>query len=319
MKLGLGATLVVCAGMTAQATSFYLTVAGSGGEPDYEQRFAAWASDAGKALAKEPNAKVETLSGKDATKANIQAKLTAIAGAAKADDTFTLLIIGHGTYDDIDYKAEIPDHDISATELAAALDKIAARQVVVLATSASAGATPKLQKDRRVVITATKSGAEKNATVFARFWVQALGDPAADTDKNQTLTALEAFKYAEAKTASYFTDLKRLATEHPLLEDTGKGEGVKDPSAANGKGIIAGRFPLMHLGTAENLANNPAKQALLKRKDELETQVDELKYRKAAMDLPTYNNQMRQLLLELAKVQASLDDPSTAPAPVRAK
>ncbi len=63
----------------------------------------------------------------------------------------------------------------------------------------------------------------------------------------------------------------------------------------------------MHLGSATAVAATPAKQALIKRKDDLETSIDELRYRKAAMDLPTFNKQMQGLLLELAKVQASLD------------
>jgi hypothetical protein len=121
------------------------------------------------------------------------------------------------------------------------------------------------------------------------------------------LTALEAYKYAKTKTKDYFDTQKRLATEHPLLEDTGKGEGEADPSTANGQGLVAGRFPLLHLGSAASIAATPAKQALLKRKDDLETSIDELKYRKASMDLPTYNKQLQGLVLELAKVQASLD------------
>jgi hypothetical protein len=293
--------------MTASATSFYLTVAGLGGEPEYEQRFTGWASDLNKALAGEAGAKVETLSGKDATKANIQAKLSAIAAQAKADDTFMLVLIGHGSFDDIDYKLNIPGQDLSADELSDALNKIAARQAIVLTTSGSGGAIKKLQKDKRIIISATKAGSERNATVFARFWVEAFRDGSADTDKNQTLTALEAYKYAKIKTKDYFDTQKRLATEHSLLEDTGKGEGEADPSAGNGQGLVAGRFPVLHLGSATAIAATPAKQALLKRKDELETSVDELKYRKAAMDLPTYNKQMQALLLELAKVQASLD------------
>lgn len=299
--------LAAAVGISAQATSFYLTVAGLGGEPEYEQRFTGWASDLNKALAGEAGSKVETLSGKDATKANIQAKLSAIATQSKADDTLMVVFIGHGSYDDIDYKLNIPGQDISATELRDALNKIAARQAVVLTTSGSGGAIKTLQKDKRVIISATKSGSERNATVFARFWVEAFRDGSADTDKNQTLTALEAYKYAKVKTKDYFDTQKRLATEHPLLEDTGKGEGEADPSAGNGQGLLAGRFPVMHLGSAATIAATPAKQALIKRKDDLETSIDELKYRKAAMDQPTYTKQMQALILELAKVQASLD------------
>ena len=294
------------AAVSLRAESYFLTVAGLGGEDQYEQRFTGWASDLNKLLKAEPGAKVDTLSGKDATKANIEAKLRALA-TTKADDSFVLVLIGHGTYDDLDYKFNIPGPDISATELAALLDKIPAQQVVVNATSSSGGSLSTLQKPKRVVITATKAGTEKNATVFARFFIESLRDPAADTDKNQAISVLEAFRYAEEKTGKYFETQKRLATEHALIEDLGKGEGVKAPSAENGEGLIAGRQVLLHLGSVASIVNDPEKQKLLKRKDELETQIDELKYRKAAVPQREYQTQMRQLLLDLAKVQEGLD------------
>ncbi len=52
----------------------------------------------------------------------------------------------------------------------------ATRQLVVNMTSASGGSRAALEKPNRVVITATKRGNEKNATVFARYWVEALRD-----------------------------------------------------------------------------------------------------------------------------------------------
>ena len=61
------------------------------------------------------------------------------------------------------------------------------------------------------------------------------------------------------------------------------------------------------MGAAAAALSNPAKQAALKRKDEIETSIEELKYRKSAMDQQTYDKQMRPLLLELTKVQATLD------------
>ena len=298
--------LLAAAALSLRADSYFLTVAGLGGEDQYEQRFTGWASDLTKLLKAEPGAKVDTLSGKDATKANIEVKLRALA-STKADDSFVLVLIGHGTFDDLDYKFNIPGADISASELATLLDKIPARQVVVNATSSSGGSLAALQKPKRVVITATKAGTEKNATVFARFFIESLRDPAADTDKNQAISVLEAFRYAEEKTAKYFETQKRLATEHAVIEDLGKGEGVKAPSAENGEGLIAGRQVLLHLGSVASIVNDPEKQKLLKRKDELETQIDELKYRKAATPQAEYQQQMRLLLLNLAQVQEELD------------
>jgi hypothetical protein len=298
--------LLLGAGLTVRAGNYYLILSGLGGEQEYEQRFAGWASDLGKLLQNEPGAKVETLAGKDAIKANIEAKLRALAGQAKPGDNLAVFLIGHGSYD-LDYKFNIPGVDITAAELAGLLDKIPANQCVVNMTSASGGSIAALQKPKRVVITATKTGTEKNATVFARYFIEALRDPAADADKNEAISALEAFRYAEQKTAKFFEDQKRLATEHALIEDTGNGEGVKAPSVEKGEGIIANRFNLLHLGAVATFVNNPEKQKLLKRKEELEAQIDELKYRKASMDLNDYRRQLQALLVELAKTQTELD------------
>jgi hypothetical protein len=219
-----------------------------------------------------------------------------------------LMLIGHGSFDDQDYKFNIPGPDITATEISNLLDKIPAKhQLIVDMTSCSGGALMSLQKPGRAVITATKSGTEKNATVFARYWIEALRDPAADSDKNEIITALEAFKYAEQKTAKFFETQQRLATEHPLIEDTGKGDGTRAPGPENGEGLIAGRFAVLHLGAVAAQINDPEKLKLLKRKEELEASIDELKYRKASMDLGEYRQKLQELVIELAKVQEALD------------
>ena len=124
---------------------------------------------------------------------------------------------------------------------------------------------------------------------------------------SDSISAMEAFTYATTKTAAFYDSQKRLATEHALIEDLGKGEGVKAPSPENGEGLIAGRQVLLHLGSVASIVNDPEKQKLLKHKDELETQIDELKYRKAAVPQREYQLQMRQLLLDLATVQEGLD------------
>ena len=290
-----------------RAETFYVIIAGLGGEPEYEQRFTGWASDLDKTFKSEPASQVTTLSGAQATRAAIQTRLGELAKQAKPDDHLVLLLIGHGSFDESDYKFNIPGPDITAIELAGLLDKIPAQQVVINMTSASGGALPILQKPKRIVITATKAGTEKNATVFPRYFIEALRDPAADADKNEVITVLEAFRYAEGKTAKFYEDLKRLATEHALIEDAGKGEGVKAPTVENGEGLLAGRFALLHTGSAVAMAKDPEKQKLLKQKEALEEKIDELKYRKASMPVAEYREQLGKFLVDLAKTQEALD------------
>jgi len=293
--------------VAAPATTFYVTISGLGGEPDYDQRFKMWAEDIDSSLKKAGgDSNVTTMQAP--TREQIRARFAQLDGQVKPTDAFVLMLIGHGTYDGIDYKFNIPGADVTGGELSTLLDKIpATRQLVVNMTSSSGGSIPALRKAGRIVITATKSGTEKNATVFARYWAEALRDPAADTDKNDNVSALEAFHYAQRKAADSYDSQKRLATEHAVLEDTGKGDGEKAPSAENGEGKVAGAFTLVRLGANAEAARDPAKRALLEKKEQLEQQIDTLKYEKAAMPADDYKKQLTQLLLQLAATQEALE------------
>jgi hypothetical protein len=288
------------------ATTYYVTVSGLGGEPDYEQHFAMWAKDIEKAVKTAPDSKVETLV--NGTRDQVRAALDRVAKQAKPADAFVLMLIGHGSFDGFEYKINLPGPDLTASELATMLDQIpASRQLVVDMTSASGGAIAFLRKPNRVIITATKNGTERNATVFARYWAEALADPAADNDKNDVVSALEAFRFADKKTAAFYESQNRLATEHAVLEDTGKGEGVRAPSPENGEGMLAAQFPLLRIGATAAAAKDPAKLQLLAKKEDLERQIDKLKYEKAAIPPEDYRKQLGALLLELAKTQEAID------------
>ena len=306
--LGFATTLLLTA-VPARAGSFYVTVAGLGGEPDYEQRFTAMANDLDKVLkASGSEVHVYTLTGNQASRAQMTEILGDVAKQAKPDDDFVLILIGHGSYDGVEYKFNLVGPDISGGELASLCDRIPSkRQLIVNTTSASGGSIATLEKPGRAVIVATKAGTEKNATVFARFWVEALHDPTADLDKNDSISALEAFEYADRKTAAFYDSEKRLATEHAMFEDTGKGQPVRAADAQSSEGRFLAAFTVLRIGAAQRAANDPAKRELLAKKDDLEQKVDELKYQKAAMAQDDYKQQLTQALLELARVQAELD------------
>ncbi len=290
------------------ATTFYVTVSGLGGEPEYETRFAGLATEAHKLVSGTPEAKAFLHVGQQATKARIRESFAQIANDAGPDDNLVVFLVGHGTFDGIDYKINLPGADLSGVELAGLLDRVKAKkQLVVNTTSASGAAIAALQKPNRVIISATKSGTERNATVFARFWVEALRDPGADSDKNDTVTALEAYRYADQKTTQHYERSKRIATEHAVLEDTGQGEAVRNPSSENGHGLVAARTPLLRLGAAQKAAADPAKQKLLAQREEVEQRIDQLKYKKAGMPSAEYRKQLQGLLVELAKVQKEID------------
>ena len=121
--------------------------------------------------------------------------------------------------------------------------------------------------------------------------MEALRDPAADVDKSGVVTALEAFRYAQTKTAAFYTEQKRLATEHPQLEDTQH----------------ASAFPLVRYGDAATVVTDPAKRALIAKKEQIENQIDALKYQKDLLAPEDYKKQISALLLELARTQEAIE------------
>ena len=307
MKRALLLAMLCALAMRVRAATYYVIVAGLGGGPDYEQRFTAAAKDLNRIFTSAGSAShVYTLTGPQATASQLRQTMDAVARDAKPDDDFALILIGHGSFDGVEYKFNLVGPDVTAGEIESMCDRIAARrQLVVDTTSASGGAVQALERPGRAVVAATKSGTEKNATVFARYWVEALQDPSADTDKSDSISAMEAFTYAAKKTAAFYDSEKRIATEHAVFDDVGTGEPVRE--AANGQGLLMSRFVLLRLGTSQQASNNSVKRVLLAKKDDLEQKIDTLKYQKAAMDPQDYKKQLTEALVELAKIQEELD------------
>ncbi len=80
---------VLMTALSAHASVYYVTVAGLGGEPDYEQRFTANAKDLDKLFKDSGNsAHVYTLTGTQATRAQLTETLASIAHEAKPEDDF---------------------------------------------------------------------------------------------------------------------------------------------------------------------------------------------------------------------------------------
>lgn len=269
----------------AAAAERALFVAGLGGEPDYEQRFQSLAREGAKL------AGGEALTGPQATKHALRDAIARAASGLGDADTLLLVLIGHGTYDGLSYKFNLPGPDVTTDELRSWLEPVKARQIVVLATSASGAALKELAHPRRAVFAATRSGMEKNAVTFPRYFVEALRDPAADTDKNEAVSAVEAFRYATQKTAAFFETQKRIATEHAAMEDPA--------------GI--GRAPLVRFGAAQAALNDPVKRALLAHREKIEAEIEKLKREKAAMPLDEYKKRLQALLVALAGIQEEIE------------
>src|SRR4051794_22878923 len=119
--------------LPAHATVYYVAVGRLGGEPDYEQRFAGVIKDLQKIVQDSGGtSKVNALSGPDATKARISEIMGQVAREAKPDDDFVLFLVGHGSFDGMEYKFNIPGPDISGAELTKLCDSIPAKRQLVV-------------------------------------------------------------------------------------------------------------------------------------------------------------------------------------------
>lgn len=277
----------------AQSAVRVLIVSGLGGEPAYEQRFqnqakavATAASRSGAALKD-----IVVITGEQARRTALDPELKKFAAAVKSDDQVVVVLIGHGSYDGEEYRFNLPGPDITGREILAFLDSMSASQMLVVnATSSSGSVIEQWRKPNRVVITATKSGGERNATRFAEYWVQALSSPEADRDKNEIVTAAEAYDYASRKVADTFKSDAALATEHSRLD-----------------GKNAERIVVARLGSAALLPSDEVLDGLMKEQGTLETQLDGVKAKKGTLAQEQYYNELEKVLLDMARLDKRID------------
>ncbi|MEP7245880.1 MAG: hypothetical protein ABI885_19690 [Gammaproteobacteria bacterium] len=271
-----------------------LIVSGLGGEPTYALRFEqqadALSQAATRAGATQDN--ITTLTGGHARRDTLTHELTELARKTQPNDQVVIVLIGHGAYDGTEYRLNLPGPDITGHEIGALLDKLpATRQLIVNATSASGAVADLWKRPNRIVITATRSGSERNATRFAQFWVEALSSSEADRDKNESVTVTEAYEFASRKVADTFKADAALATEHSRIE-----------------GGSANSFVVARLGTAAALPDDAALTSLLAEQADIEQQLEAIKVRKASLDKEQYYTELEKVLITLAQLDRRIDD-----------
>ena len=287
----LGLALGAAFAAPARADLYYLVVGGLGGEPKYQEQFdKATAEIAAVARRTTGNDRVLVLQGESATRAAVVKAFESLRTRTKPADSVAVVLVGHGSFDGDTYKFNLPGPDIDGAELKRLLGAVPAKsQLVVDATSAS-GAVLDWANDNRVVIAATRSGFERNATRFAELFAAALAEGAADINKNGIITAQEAFDYASRSVADSFTKQGTLATEHPQM-----------------KGGGAARFTVARLGAAPAVSSNPEVAALTIERERLDGEIETLKERREHLSPDAYLDQLQKLLVQLAEVQGKID------------
>jgi hypothetical protein len=286
-----------------------ILVVGAGGEEKYAGTFAKWAAHWQQA-AEAGGVKIATIGLEQSGEPDRQ-RLKSLLEAEPKDGLQELwvVLLGHGTSDGKNPKFNLRSDDLGASELVDWLKPIQRTTVVVCGFSASGAWLKPLAAPGRVVVTATRTGSENNYARFGGYLAQSIADPAADMDKDGETSLLEAWLVASRKTADFYKEEGRLATEHSLLEDNADGLGTpadwfrgvravkkaKDGSLPDG--IRAAQIHLVH-SSAER-ALTAAQRA---ERDTLERDLAALRDRKSAMKEDDYYRELEIILLELARI-----------------
>ncbi len=286
-----------------------ILVIGAAGEPEYGEQFAA-SADLWKHAGTNGGFQISVIGENKIETNDLPVLLGALTNELnQSTEELWLVFIGHGTYDGRAAKFNLRGPDISAEELAAALKPCKRPLAVIDCASASGPFINALSAPGRVIITATRSGYEMNATRFGNYLARDVADPAADLDKDGQTSLLEAFLMASRQTEDFYKEAGRLATEHALLDDNGDGLGTAADwfrgvravkKAANGKTVDGVRAHQMNLVRSAN--EQELSPALRARRDELEAQLSALRDRKKQMKEDDYYNQLEKILVETAKL-----------------
>ena len=272
--------------MTALARAFILVVVGLGGDPAHATLFERWGASF-VASAKQlgvPADRVQHLTG-NPTKADVEQAMAKIAKASGPDDVLVVVLIGHGTFDGRVPKFNLKGPDLAPTDVEAMLKAVPAKRLVLVnTTSASGPFKDALAGPGRTIVTATRNGAEQFDTLFGGYFVDAFASETADLDKNRRVTVQEAYEFAQREVTKAYERTGLLATEHSVLDDTGK---------------LASVFALGPAG-GEAESADPKVRTLQAERRELEQQVESLKVLKGSLEPARYDAELERLVTALA-------------------
>jgi hypothetical protein len=309
VRIGICAWILAARASAAGAEDRYaLIVSGAAGGQEYVQPYRQIVGDLTKVLVerlKFDPSKIATLSDSDrpaaaATADAVRRAIATVRQSMTRDDVLIIMLIGHGTFDGVDAKFNLVGPDLESSEWAALLKPLPGRLVIVNTTAGSFPFLERLAGPRRVVITATDSASQRFDTVFAQYFVKALGDPAADLDKNGRISIWETFAAASAAVRRHYQQRGQLSTERALIDDNGDGLG-KESIDPGDDGSYASRTYLDEAlpGAAPT---DEVLLRLLQRKATLEAEVDDLRIRKTFLTPSEYAAEFERIMIELARV-----------------
>ena len=292
----------------AQETHLAVVV-GLAGEPEHAELFQRWANTlvdaAGKLgvsdviyLAEKPEVDAKRVTGKS-TREEVVKAFDKLAAAGE-DDVVFIVLIGHGSFDGKVAKFNLPGPDLTPADFEPLLKKMKSRHVVFVNTASASGPfMDALAGSGRTIVTATRTGAERFATLFGGYFVDALAGMDADSDKNRRISVLEAFTYATREVATAYQREGIMSTEHALLNDSG-GEGIPNPTADGKQGKVAAVLALGSIAASDPLPADPKLRALYLERRDLERRIEALKLLKGSMPAERYEGELEKLATDLA-------------------
>jgi hypothetical protein len=308
----------------AQGTQYAVLIGGLGGSEEYTNRFGQYLSETRRALVDnlgfeasnvivlaEPALQGQNFVTDVSTAENIRARFQRLASTVRSDDHVYVILFGHGSFDGTRAQLNIPQRDLSDSDYADLVASLQAGRVVLVNTASASGPfVQSLSGPDRIVITATRSGNERNETVFPEYFVEALANPAADLNKDGSLTVQEVFVYAARNAAASFDAAGHLATEHALLEDTGDGKGFRvEELDQEGEGGLASVTYLKRSATIAHASSTAASASpeQARQREQLEREIAALKSRKASLGEDDYYAQLEALFVQLARLNDEIE------------
>ena len=284
---------------------FAIIVNGAGGEAVYAKQFEEWTGQLSAVLSTRFGFDSKQLTVlKGATAEDVKRHFASLKTQLDTNNVLFVFLIGHGSFDGKESKFNLVGPDLSAAEYNGLLTALPTRRVVVFNMSSASGEFIKsLAAKGRIIVTATKSGQETNATRFTGFFISALNATDADTDQDGHTSVLEAFVYANRLTGDFYKQAGRLATEHAMFDDNGDGVGHEKLEA--GEGLLA-RATYLDSLSVDEAAASAATGRLLKERTRLEGEIEQLIARKGSMVEAEYEASLERLFIELAKVNRSI-------------
>ena len=294
-----------------------LLIGGLGGDASYSDQFSRYLNDTRTLLVDRhgfPEANVTVLAEQAvstspfvddvSTAENVRAAFEDLAERLTPDDRLFVVLFGHGSYDGSNASLNIPRRDLIDADYASLLDAVDAGRIVFINTASASGPfAAALSGAGRIIITATASGNERDATVFPTFLVEALGAPEADLDKDGGISARELFEYASARASRSFEETGHIVTEHAQIEDDGDGQPTRADAMDSGTdGDLAG---LTHLRRPEMISS--ANLPLARERQDLERRIAEMKRQKSTLGDDAYYAQLEVLFVELARLNARIE------------